>query len=172
MPPVVSALHPSGSASRAALRLVTRVEAARPAVGPLTPIVDDLPGREREKRLVERSRDAHFAVRVRFRELVTEVAGSGLEFLYDQARRVDGELASLYQARAAVLAHRLQRATASADAPSQPLPAAPPGEPQRTADLTIEERALVLRLRSASEQDRRALLHLAVRFAETSRTGR
>ena len=109
--------------------------------------------------------------------------GSGLEFLYDQARRIDSELAGVYQARAAVLAHRLQRATgpaesavatpssaASEHAASMSSPAS--GEPRTTTELSIEERALVMRLRAASEHDRRTLLHLAVRFSDAARTPR
>lgn len=178
---VVSALNPNASlSSRASLRLVSRDEPVQPRA-PIPPAADDVPGREREKRLVDQSRDAHFAVRRRFRELAAEVAGSGLEFLYDQARRIDTELAGLYQARAAVLAHRLQRATAAPAIAPTPLPAGSPDdvasaqastEPRTTTELSIEERALVMRLRGASERDRRTLLHLAVRFSDAHRVGR
>lgn len=174
---VVSALGPSASSSsRAALRLVGRGD-ERPATPETVPAADDVPGREREKRLVDQAREAHFAVRRRFRELASDVAGTGLELLYDRARRVDDELAGLYQARAAVLAHRLRRLTetdAAAGTGSSGAPAhAGETEPPRTAsELSIEERALVMRLRAASDHDRRALLHLAVRFTEAGRVTR
>lgn len=133
---------------------------------------------------MDQSRDAHFAVRRRFREFSAELAGTGLELLYDRARRVDEELAGLYQARAAVLAHRLgrrpdaDRAQHVVEAPpavAHDTPAAqPPGVavPRTTGDLSIEERALITRLRAASDRDRRALLHLAVRFTEAGRASR
>lgn len=171
---VVSALGSSASSpSRAALRLVGRAhEASQPPASVQAP--DDLPGREREKRLVDQSREAHFAVRRRFRELAADVAGTGLELLYDRARRVDDELAGLYQARAAVLAHRLRRLTETDEpAAATPLSTSPDAisttGPGTTSELSIEERALVMRLRAASDHDRRALLHLAVRFTEAGR---
>lgn len=172
---VVSALGPStSSASRAGLRLVGRAkeEQEKP---PNIQAPDDVPGREREKRLVDQSREAHFALRRRFRELAADVAGTGLELLYDRARRVDDELAGLYQARAAVLAHRLRRLTEPevpvvAVTSSSPTPdALSTAAPSTTSELSIEERALVMRMRAASEHDRRALLHLAVRFTEAGR---
>ena len=174
---VLSALgRPSVSSSRASLRLVTRALSPKRPATPRgeAPEPDELPGREREKRLVDASRDAHFAVRRRFRELAPEVAGSGLEFLYDQARRIDSELTGLYQARAAVLAHRLQRATAASSRASASVPDGAPveptvGDPRSVSDLSLEERALVMRLRAAPEHERRTLLHLAVRFAEARR---
>lgn len=175
---VVSALGSSAvSASRAALRLVGRgVEAPEPP--PTAQAPEELPGRERETRLVDQAREAHFTLRRRFRELAPEVAGTGLELLYDRARRVDEELAGLYQARAAVLAHRLRRLTEPDAQAGAEGPAASGAEarakdaPRTTSDLSIEERALIARLRSASDHDRRALLHLAVRFTEAGRTTR
>lgn len=178
---VVSALGPSASSpSRAALRLVGRSD--EPPASPATvEAPDDLPGREREKRLVDQARDAHFALCRRFRELAVDVAGTGLEVLYDRARRVDEELAALYQARAAILAHRLGRMTgsdaerrsvATTPAAAHEAPAAEhaaAGVPRTTIELSIEERALITRLRAASDHDRRALLHLAVRFTEAGR---
>ena len=175
---VVSALGPSAvSTSRAALRLVGRGvgEQEQPPTGQPP---EELPGREREVRLVDQAREAHFTLRRRFRELAPEVAGTGLELLYDRARRVDEELAGLYQARAAVLAHRLRRLTepearAGGDDPGgSAAEARPTDAPRTTSDLSIEERALITRLRSASDHDRRALLHLAVRFTEAGRATR
>jgi hypothetical protein len=174
---VVSALGlASSSPSRASLRLVGRPdEASQPQPAPA---LDDVPGREREKRLVDQSRDAHFALRRRFRELAADVAGTGLELLCDRARRIDDELAGLYQARAAVLTHRLRRLSESDALNDAETPASSPPDvlvgdaPRTTSELSIEERALVMRLRAASDHDRRTLLHLAVRFTNASRTQR
>lgn len=171
---VVSALDSTASpVSRPVLRLVSPRPPVSAPAAPTDDAPDAVPGRERERRLVEQSRDAHFALRRRFRELAADVAGSGLELLYDRARRLDGELAGLYQARAAVLAHRLERVVSEAAPTTAPAAAVPPtvstpatDDPRATTDLSIEERALVMRLRAASESDRRTLLHLAVRFSE------
>ena len=152
---VVRAFTPSARAlARAHLRAVT---------APAETTVDSgtIGGEERERRLLDAWREAHWALRVRLREARTGGPVDDLEALYEAARHADTALATLYQSRADMLARQLrdQSAAREREGARQARP------PSRSDALSIAERALILRYRTMAAEDRQALLRLAVRLA-------
>ena len=134
--------------------------------------------RTRERRLLDAWREAHWALRLRLRDLMGLGGASEVERLYDLARRADNQLNDFYRARADELTRRLRDLLVDGAA-SQPTyddrphsRLAPPPEESReaaqrlAADLTLSERALLARFRAMGPEDRAAVLRVAQRLAD------
>jgi len=157
-----------------------------PEEGGSTPDAVDSDGgsRSRERRLLDAWREAHWALRLRLRDLMGLGGASEVERLYDLARRADNQLNDFYRARAEEVTRRLRDLIVER-APSQPIyddrpssrfvatPVDPPASaapaPRPSdADLTLSERALLSRFRCMGREERAAVLRVAQRLAGTA----
>jgi hypothetical protein len=83
-----------------------------PADETAVPASSDAPGeeagRQRERALLDAWREAHWALRLRLRDLMGMGGASEVERLYDLARRADNQLNDFYRSRAEELTRRLR----------------------------------------------------------------
>lgn len=78
------------------------------AVAESSDVPGDEAGRQRERALLDAWREAHWALRLRLRDLMGMGGASEVERLYDLARRADNQLNDFYRSRAEELTRRLR----------------------------------------------------------------
>jgi hypothetical protein len=182
---IVARPDPVSGASKAAAVKGPESHAPRSSTGTAScepPESADREGRSRsrERGLLDGWREAHWALRLRLRDLMGLDGASEVERLYDLARRADNQLNDFYRARADALTKRLRDLLVER-VPSQPIyddrqssrlvtAAAAPAPhraspPRPSVALTLSERALLTRFRAMAPADRAAVLRVAQRLA-------
>ena len=115
-------------------------------------------GRPTERDLLDAWREAHWTLRVRLRDVVSDGGAEDIEALYDRARRADNRLTEFYQARADHLARRLRAVLVSSG------DAAAAARQTAAEPVDGEEQALLRHFRMLADEDRASLLRLAARL--------
>ena len=121
--------------------------------------------RETERALLDAWREAHWSLRLELRRIAHQPGVPRVEALYDAARRADNRLHDFHQARVEVLLRQLRDLAADQPEPRTASDARPASGSRTEPVPSLAERALVARFRAMSDEDRSALMRMAVQLA-------
>ncbi len=144
-----------------------RIEAGESCDAPVGPDPAPMPAtaHETERALLDAWREAHWSLRLELRRIAHQPGVPRVEALYDAARRADNRLHDFHQARADVLLRQLRDPGVAQPEPRTASDASSTNGGRGEAVPSLAERALVARFRAMSDEDRTALMRVAVQLA-------